>query len=54
MKFLKRLKEPSTMAGLSALAVLFGAPPGTVDLLFQVIGGLAGLAAVLIPEGGNA
>lgn len=50
-KFFQRLREPSTMAGLSALALLFGAPPGAVDLVFQVMGGLAGLAAVVLPEG---
>lgn len=48
--FLKRLREPSTMAGLSALAMIVGMPPGTIDLATQVLAGVAGLAAVLIPE----
>lgn len=51
MKFLKRLKEPSTLAGLSALALLFGLPPGTVDAIAQIVGGAAALAAVFLPEG---
>lgn len=51
--FFKRLKEPSTMAGLGALALLFGLPAGTVDLLAQVVGGVAGLAAILLPESGG-
>ena len=45
-----RLKEPSTLAGLSALGLLFGLPPGTVDLAAQIIGGVAGLAAVVMPD----
>lgn len=48
----RRLREPSTLAGLAALAVLTGLPPGTVDLVTQIIGGLAGLAAIAVPEGG--
>lgn len=48
--FLARLREPSTLAGLSTIAVLFGVPPGTIDLAFQVVGGLAGLGAILLPE----
>lgn len=48
---IKRLREPSTMAGLSVLAALAGIPPGTVDAVGQVVAGLAALAAVLLPEG---
>lgn len=44
---LARLREPSTMAAVSAMAVLFGLPPGTVDLAAQVVGGACGLYAVL-------
>lgn len=47
---LNRLREPSTWAGLSAIGVIFGLPPGTVDLVGQVVGGLCGLAAVFLPE----
>lgn len=48
---LARLAEPSTLAGLGVLATLAGLPPGTVDLAAQVIGGLAGLVAILKAEG---
>lgn len=46
----KRLKEPSTWAGIAALGVLFGLPPGSVEALGQVVGGVAALAAIVIPE----
>jgi hypothetical protein len=46
-----RRKEPSTWAGLSALGVLFGLPHGTVEALGQVLGGVAALAAIALPEG---
>jgi hypothetical protein len=45
-----RMKEPSTWAGLSALGVLFGLPHGTVEALGQVLGGVAALAAIALPE----
>lgn len=48
---LRRLREPSTMAGLSALAILFGVPPGTVDALTQAAVAVLGAAAVILPEG---
>lgn len=47
---LQRLREPSTWAGLSALGLIFGLPPGTVDALGQVLGGVAALASIFIPE----
>lgn len=50
MKILRRLREPSTMAGLSALALLFGLPPGTVDAIAQIVGGVAAVAAIVVPE----
>lgn len=50
MKYLKRLREPSTMAGLSALALLFGLPTGTIEAIAQLIGGAAALAAIVLPE----
>lgn len=46
----KRLREPSTWAGVSALGLVFGLPPGTIDLIGQVVGGLAGLAAIVLPD----
>lgn len=50
MFIIKRLKEPSTLAGLGVLAVLFGVPPGTVDVVVQAAGAVLGAAAVLVPE----
>lgn len=50
LSMLNRLREPSTWAGLSALALVFGLPPGTVDLLGQVVAGGAGLAAIVLRE----
>lgn len=47
---IKRLREPSTWAGISALGLVFGLPPGTVELFGQIIGGAAGLAAIFLPE----
>lgn len=50
---IKRMKEPSTWAGLAALGVLFGLPPGSVEALGQVLGGLAAIAAIALPEKGG-
>lgn len=47
---LQRLREPSTMAGIAALAMVFGVPAGAAESVIQVVGGVAGLAAVLLPE----
>ena len=55
MKFIiNRLKEPSTWAGVSALGVLVGIPPGTLDLVAQVGIGLSGLLAIALKDRGNA
>ncbi|MES2688066.1 MAG: hypothetical protein V4706_14685 [Pseudomonadota bacterium] len=45
-----RLREPSTLAGLSVLGVLVGLPPGTVDIIGTCVAGVAGAAAVLLPD----
>jgi hypothetical protein len=50
MYFLKRLREPSTMAGLGAIAMLFGVPPGTLDLASQAVAGVLAVAAIVLPE----
>jgi hypothetical protein len=47
---LNRLREPSTWAGLSVIAALVGVPPGTFELVSQVFMGVAGLAAIALPE----
>jgi hypothetical protein len=50
INLLHRLREPSTWAGISALGLIFGLPPGTLDLVGQIIGGVAGLGAIFLPE----
>lgn len=45
-----RLREPSTWAGISALGLIFGLPPGTIDAVGMLIGGIAGIGAILLPE----
>lgn len=50
LNFLKRLREPSSWAGMAALGLLFGLPPGTIDAVGQIVGGAAALAAIFIPE----
>jgi hypothetical protein len=50
LTFFNRLREPSTWAGLSALALVFGLPPGTIDLVGQVVAGATGLAAIVLTE----
>ena len=47
---INRVKEPSTWAGLGMFAALFGANPTTFGLIQQVVMGVAGLAAVALPE----
>lgn len=45
-----RLREPSTFAGLSALALLFGVPIGTADAIAQAVAAIAAVVAVVLPE----
>lgn len=47
---IKRLREPSTWAGVSVLGVLFGLPPGTFEAVGQIVGGVAALGAIFLPE----
>lgn len=47
---LQRLREPSTWAGLSALGLILGLPPGTIEAAGKIIGGAAALAAIYLPE----
>lgn len=49
-KFVSRMGEPSTWAGLSAMAVLFGVPSNTVDLTVKAVGSVMALVAVFLPE----
>ena len=48
---LQRIREPSTWAGLAALGLLVGLPAGAVDAVGQLLGGVAALAAIALPEG---
>ena len=45
-----RLREPSSMAGIAALALLFGVPAGAAEAVVQIVGGVAALAAIALPE----
>lgn len=47
---LKRLREPSTWAGLGILLTLFGVPPGVAELVGQLATAGAGLAAIGLAE----
>ncbi len=49
-QIIQRLREPSTWAGLSALGLVFGLPPDTIDAIGQLVGGLAAVAAIFLPE----
>lgn len=51
-KILSRLREPSTMAGISALLMLAGVPAGMPEAATQAAAAVAGLLAVLLPERG--
>jgi hypothetical protein len=57
-KIKQRLREPSTWAGLSLLATIFGlnVPPGTNEALqglLMIFGGGAAAGAVALPEKAN-
>jgi hypothetical protein len=47
---LTRLREPSTLAGLSCLAMMFGVSAGTADVVTQAVTAVLAAGAVLIPE----
>ncbi len=47
----RSLRQPSTWAGLSAIGLIFGLPPGTIDALGQLLAGVGAVAAVLMDEG---
>ncbi len=50
--FIRKLREPSTWAGLSVIAAAFGVPPGTFELLTQLGIATGGIIAVLTNETG--
>lgn len=49
-KWVNRLKEPSTAAGVAAIAIALGMPAEVAGSAVQVVAGLAGLLAVVLPE----
>lgn len=48
---LQRLREPSSLAGLGALAMVFGAAPDQVNAVTQLVGAALAAAAVFLPDG---
>jgi hypothetical protein len=50
MKFVKRLKEPSTWAGFGILVAMFG---GSVapEQIAQIGGGVMAALSIILPEG---
>jgi hypothetical protein len=50
---LSRLKEPSTFAGLSGLAMALGISTHLYEAAAMTIAGVAGLIAVILAEKGN-
>lgn len=49
-KIFGRLKEPSSLAGLSALAMLFGVKPEIASVSLELVIAALAAAAVLVPE----
>lgn len=56
IKIAKRLREPSTYAGIGVLLGLFGVQiaPDLMQTGVQAVSGIAGLAAILMSEKGGA
>lgn len=50
---INRLKEPSTWVALGVIGTIAGLPPGTVDAVHAIAGGLLTLLGVFLPEGAN-
>lgn len=50
MKFLQRLKEPSTWAGFGALAIMFGMHGGDVANFQALATAVPALLAIVLPE----
>lgn len=47
---LRRVREPSTWAGIAAIGALFGIPSEAINLVAQVAMGAGGLAAIVMSE----
>lgn len=53
LSIINRLREPSTWAGISALGLIIGLTPGTIDAVGAIVGGVAALGAIALPEIAN-
>lgn len=51
---ISRLKEPSTYAGLSGIAIALGVSSELYSAVAAALAGIAGLAAVILAEKGKA
>ena len=52
-RLIKQLREPSSLAGLSALAILAGRGAGEAQAWAEAAGAVLGVLAVLVPEKGK-
>jgi hypothetical protein len=53
LNIIKRIKEPSTQAGIASLvsvAAIVGVPQNTAEAIAQAVTGLCSLAAIFLPE----
>ncbi len=48
--FFTRLREPSSLAGVAVLAVLFGADPMKANIVAEALATVLAAGAVLLPE----
>ncbi|WP_284454406.1 hypothetical protein [Cupriavidus campinensis] len=53
MKFLQRMREPSTWAGFAGIAIAMGANPDKVNVTAQAVAGVLAAIAVFLPEKGQ-
>lgn len=49
-EIIKRLREPSTWAGISTFALLFGVPVAHVDAVGGIVAAVSAAAAVFLKE----
>jgi multisubunit Na+/H+ antiporter MnhG subunit len=54
LDILRRLRQPSTMAGLGVLMLAFGVAPITIDAITQVFVAVAALLAIVLDERASA
>lgn len=54
LELARRLKQPTSMAGLSALFLMLGMAPGTISVVAQAIVAVAGVFAIVLDDGSNA